>query len=339
MHLFLSHTFKYFYQKDREERKKVIINFLVSYLIFIVISSFWIFTLSSKYGFFTIGTSPNYNHAWMAPDSKGQATEYLGFLIPPNNTAASMWEDLTYYTKLMPNYSWNPLSSWPNFYHQIKLIIHNLWMTAVMFVKFSFLWPIIILFSLWHLFKIKEKKDFLVNKLFLSLVVIILYSVGYTFIYTSDRYLWIACVLLFLMGGLLLSQLSEYFERYQWRKIYFSLILVLFSLTFLFVPIRRLAIDVNQGKFAYDLSNHLKLYNLNGNIASDENWAETSILSFYLGTKYYGIPGEVTVLPDDFEKYNINYYIVWNRPIFDSVLSENRVLTTFGDVTVYKIRP
>lgn len=335
LHLPLSHVFKYVYQRGVIEKRKVLVNGIVSFFIFIIISSFWVIALSNKYGFFTIGTSPSYNHAWMAPGSKGQGTEYLGFLPPPNSTASSMWEDLTFYTKLMPNYNWSPLSNWPDFKFQLKLVFHNVWMTLIMFAKFSFLWPVIVLFALWHLFKIKERKEILNNPFFLSLVVAALYSIGYTLIVTSDRYLWIVFVLLFLMTGSLLSRPSEYFNRHGWQKVYWVFALVVY-LTFLLVPLRRLVLDINSDKSLYEISNALKQYNLKGNIASDEQWTNTLIMSFYLGTKYYGIPGDTTILPNDFRKYGIDYYFVYNQSKFN-ILSQDKIVAQVDNLTVYKV--
>ncbi|MCX6784711.1 MAG: hypothetical protein NTV81_02100, partial [Candidatus Komeilibacteria bacterium] len=265
IHLVVLHLFHFFYHRDWVAKKKIIQNCLISYAIFLVISGCWIFALSRKYQFFTISTSANYNRAWMAPASKGHAPEYLGLLPPPNQSANSMWEDLTYYVPLMPNYQWSPLSSWSNFIFQLKLILKNIGQTLVMFGKFTVLWPVVIGLAIWQLIKNyrRNRQGLWLDPSFLSLVVMILYSSGYLLIITSDRYLWINEILLLLTAGFLLSKLYNKYQSPRGRK---GIIIIGLLLAFsaLVVPIRRLVIDVNEGKNISEASVVLKNLGVSG---------------------------------------------------------------------------
>lgn len=342
LHLLLTHLFYFFGNTKKEVNKKIIINLVVSYLVFLAISGSWIFILSGKYGFFTIGTSMNYNHVWMSPDSLGQAPEYLGLQTPPNPTANSMWEDLTYYIKLMPGRDWSPMDSWFNFRHQIRLVIQNLRETFFIFNKFSLVFGVIIfLASASNVLARIRKKEILSDKLFLSLVVIILYSSGYLLIRTSDRYILIGCFLLLLMGALYVDKCRNYLSDVKKGKILAALIVVLFSLSFLITPIRRLLINVNQDKWIYDLSTVLKSRYVRGNIASNKNWSNTSILSYYLDTKYFGMPSKNSTIDDlfrQFENHKIDYYLEWGENV-DVFNSENKYpAIKLDNLIVYKLR-
>jgi hypothetical protein len=206
-HLLVMHIFYYVSAISSEHRKKVLRNALVSYAIFLFISGVWIGILSVKYGFFTTGTSVNYNRALVAPGSLGHAPEYLGFLAPSNHTAPSMWEDLTYYVHLMPNYNWSPLSSLPNMQYQLSLIVKNSVETFKIINKFSLVGgPLILIISIVYIIKkIRKKESILLDKVFVSLVLMILTSGGYLLIMTSDRYLWIDAILLLYIGGYFIS--------------------------------------------------------------------------------------------------------------------------------------
>jgi hypothetical protein len=344
IHLLLTHLFHFFYQINRAAKKRVVVNFLVSYSIFLCISGLWIFTLSHKYGFFTIGTSMAYNRAWMSPHSLGQAPEYLGLVAPSNPSANSMWEDLSYYTKLMPDNNWSPLGSMANFRYQINLVVQNLRESFLIFNKFSFIGgPVLFFLAIFTLIKKirTNKREILVDKMFLSLVVIALYSSGYLLIRTSDRYIWIACFLLLLIGGVYLDQVYNYLSTSKHQKVKIILVTLLFGLSFLVTPVRRFIININQDKWIYDLAVTLKEKNIAGNIASNKNWSNTSILSWYLKTRYFGMPSIDSKGKKSFEQlteYHIDYYLEWNGEESTLESQKNKhPLIRLHDLTIYKL--
>ena len=341
IHLLLSHLFKFFYKKN-DSRKKIATNLLVSYFVFLIISVSWIYILSNKYGFFTVGTSMDYNRAWMSPLSQGHAPEYLGLLEPSNPSANSMWEDLTYYVKFMPDNKWSPLSSVLNFKYQIILIFKNLSETFLIFNKFSLiLGPIIFLLGVIYVIKNIKKRDILVDKVFLSLVVIILYSSGYLLIRTSDRYVWIDYFLLLLMGGLYFNKFYSSLLNLNNRKLILSILFIIYSLSFIVTPIRRLMINIYQDKKIYDLSVLLRDNNVSGRIASNANWSDTSILSYYLNTKYYGVPvkyADSKALVKQLDDSEINYYLEWVDSKNISSLKDVNLIFDDAGLKVYKLK-
>lgn len=338
VHLFLSHIFHYFSNDDQVKKKKIIINCLISYLVFLTISLSWIFILSNKYGFFTIGTSMDYNRAWMSPLSRGHVPEYAGLVSPPNSTANSIWEDLTYYVGLMPNNNWSPLY---NLEHQIKLVFENLKETFLIFNKFSLIiGPLLFFYCVIYVVRNFKNKEIFKNKFFLSLVVMLLYSSGYLLIRTSDRYIWINYFLLLLVGGLILDKISANLN-FSKHKMIINLIILVFCFSFLFTPIRRLLININQDKRIYDLSVVLSDNGIQGNIASNKNWSDTSILSYYLNTKYFGMPIKNNDEVDIYEQLKnkkIDFYLKWSGDDESSDLNGSYVFFKSDDLEVYKIK-
>lgn len=341
IHLFLSHAFHYFSNVEKEKKKKIIINLIISYTVFLIISVSWISILSNKYGYFTFGTSMGYNRAWMSPASRGQSPEYFGLVPPSNSTANSMWEDLTYSTKLMPGNNWSPFSSLINFRYQIKLVYLNLVETFLTFNKFAlFIGPLLFLYCFLYSVKHLKDKNILKDKIFLSLVVLILYSSGYLLIRASDRYIWITYFLTLLIGGICLEKFEANIVKMKMHKIITFIIILLFSLSFIFTPIRRFLININQDKNIYDLSISLRGSDVKGRIASNINWSNTSILSYYLDTKYFGMPIKDNTTKDidqQLKDSEIDYYLEWND-VNNFNFGNKYPFLKLDDLVIYKLK-
>ena len=86
----------FFFRNNR--RKTISINFISAILIFFLISGVWIYLLSDKYGYPTIGTSAVSGLALNNPDKSGTHIANLakGLIPPVNETALSVWEDPSY---------------------------------------------------------------------------------------------------------------------------------------------------------------------------------------------------------------------------------------------------
>jgi hypothetical protein len=244
----------------------------------------------------------------------------------------------------MPDNNWSPLGSMANFRYQINLVVQNLRESFLIFNKFSFIGgPVLFFLAIFTLIKKirTNKREILVDKMFLSLVVIALYSSGYLLIRTSDRYIWIACFLLLLIGGVYLDQVYNYLSTSKHQKVKIILVTLLFGLSFLVTPVRRFIININQDKWIYDLAVILKEKNIAGNIASNKNWSNTSILSWYLKTRYFGMPSIDSKGKKSFEQlteYHIDYYLEWNGEESTLESQKNKhPLIRLHDLTIYKL--
>lgn len=69
------------------------------------------------------------------------------------------------------------------------------------------------------------------------------------------------------------------------------------------------------GNDEYILSQSLEnVYNVKGNIASNDKWESSLYLAYFLNSKYYGITinnGDVNSVNDQLTSSEIDYYLVW----------------------------
>lgn len=297
VHFILFNFIHYF--KNVKYRKNTLKNLFLGFLLFFAISGIWMGVISQKEGALTYGTSGEFNHNLMGPDSsKGWTTQYLG--------ESSV--------KIQP---WSPFSSWYYFKYQLNLILTNTLEMIDKFELFSYL-SIIILLS-YLLFFIKPIKKILNDDRFYPFLTVVIFCAGYSTILVEERYLWIIYILLLLMGGYLLNKLfkSNFFSnRKNILLLTKIIILPIFMISFVMMPISFLHENVNADADVYNLSNTLETqYNIHGNIASDDNERKMLYISYYLGTKYLGQTKKenITELQKDLSKNNINFYFVWNN--------------------------
>jgi len=334
----LSHVLLYFAKKDAAYRKKIIINFALAFSIFLSISSIWIAAQSIKYGFLTTGTSVTYNRAWMSPESLGHAPEYLGLLEPPNATANSMWEDLTYYAPQMAGYGWVPFDGKENTLFQLLLIWDNILETLNAINKFSLvLGPVILVVSLLYIVKRLRSRVVLLDVGLYAMLFMGIAAGGYLLIRTSDRYIWICWALILILGLHWLNRLLQYLPQ---KRNYALVVMALFAFTFMFVPVRRLVINVYQDKQLYEIGKIMNEINMQGRIATNANWSNTSLISYYAGTVFLG-KTQKDLAPEDLsgelQEHSVDYWLVWGE---HAVSNEEFVLTAElpeYDLTIYRV--
>ncbi|MEW6735617.1 MAG: hypothetical protein AB1489_30275 [Acidobacteriota bacterium] len=320
IHFLILNLLHYLRCKEKVQRTVVWQNCLLGFLVFFILSSFWIYCLYNKYGKLTISTAGKYNHAIVAPDIPGLfPVQYLGLLKPPNQTAASIWEDPSY-IEIKP---WNPFSSSDAFLHQLRLILESSYRTLIILESFSFLSILIILLYLYDLFRPFNSSIIRSTKLY-PLLTLLIYTAGLTIFHMEERYLWINDILLLLICG----QLVNYFS-YTGKE---SLMIYLIALSFLLFPIKKLAQDINNGKDIYILSQTLaSKYKIYGNVASSRYWNTSFHISYYLGSKYYGVPRKGvsdSEMLEELKRNNIDYYFVVNETAnYAPVLSRYKEIT------------
>ena len=94
-----------------------------------------------------------------------------------------------------------------------------------------------------------------------------------------------------------------------------NLLLLFLILSFVILPISELDDSVNVGKTYHDLGYNIKYnYSVNGNVASNDQWYVSLILTYYLNDKYYGQTKKNISLNDletELKSNNIDYYFEW----------------------------
>lgn len=336
VHFILFNLLHYWRFKSKKEKMNILKNLFTGITVFFIISGIWIGTISVKYDKITIGTSGEYNQDLMGPESKGHPVFFQGLIKPSRNNAISAWEDPSY----IKTNSWSPLNSWDYFNYQINLIRKNIQDTLDILISFSYL-SLIIILTYFLLFIRSHKKELLKGGVLYPLLTIGLYSAGYFLIWVEDRYLWIIYILLFLMGGVLLSKLFEY--DFFNKEVRYTVI-VFFIWSFLVTPAFSLTHTVENDidtEGVYDLSQTLKMeYGIQGNIASNDKWQRTLYVSFYLNSKYYGqVKSNISdsKLKSELESNNIDYYFVWDEDKSNLKLLSNYKEITNGNIKGLKV--
>ncbi|MCE5214338.1 MAG: hypothetical protein LLF83_06415 [Methanobacterium sp.] len=297
----------YLYQRDL--KIKISRNLIIGFIAFLLVSGVWIGLISSKEGMLTFGTSGEYNHALVGPDSIGFPQFSQGLSGPGEINQENAVKN------------WSPFESWSNFQFQLNLIWNNIIQTFSIYQYFSFISLIIIICSL--LLFIPSLNRFTSGEdrktVLFTLVTILIYSGGYLPVLVEDRYLWPVYILLILLGAFLISLFfdNNLNKKSNYTNLLKGVLLVIFAISFIYMPINSLYINLNTGKDIYTLSNTLKTqYDVGGNIATDDHLIETQYLSFYLNTTCFGQSKKdisSAELQSQLDKYKINYYLVWGN--------------------------
>jgi hypothetical protein len=323
-HFLVMNVLCYFRGGTEQERKKVVQSFLTGTVAFAVVSGVWIGLLTDKYGGFTFGAGKSALSWETTPGVRGAAVLWQGFVKPPNETAVSAWEDPFY----LETPSYNPLESWSNFAHQLKVVAGNIHIVANIFMDFSVLSiAIAIAYLLFWLRKFKRVA--MPAEVLYPTITIALFAGGYSLVLVLARYLWVLCLMSMLMGGYVLGRL---FQNNFFTKTRRAALLIILLLSFV-VPasltLKRLA---NIGSGIYALSRALQ----NGiapdyNIASNGNWGDSLYIAYHLGCRYYGVNKQnisKAELGEQLKKYGIDYYLVWGTGAGDfGFLSDYREIT------------
>jgi hypothetical protein len=299
-------------------------------VIFSLISVGWVALLSLKYGYITAGTSGPYNHAILGPKSAGQLMDYKGLLDPPNPTAISVWEDVTY--QRIPD--WGVFDSPGTLKHQLEIAFKNTQSLIAILNQFSVFSLILLIVAAFYLLK-QGQRMFSDNIFYLMVCIAILWS-GYLLLLVEGRYIWLSNILILIIGARLLDLL---FQKYSLFRVSRAILVGFFAASFAFAPIQTLYYRRDTGKDIYDLSNRLSDLQLQGRIASNANWGKTLHLSFYNDWKYYGVKGRLSSseLRTEFENKMINYYFVWEPSTDNTILVERFEEITGGRIAGLKI--
>jgi hypothetical protein len=315
------------------DRRLLFIQWLRLTLIFTAICSAWIVLISVKYDQFTIGTSGQYNHKIFGPDSPGPPMYHAGLMDPPNTTATSVREDLSFVS--LPG--WGVFDSKQNLQHQWQLVKINLYSLKNILLQFSWLSIPLLLLLLFFMIR-KRKKLFKIDLLPLLIMMAIL-PLGYLLLILIDRYIWLLNFLLLFAG---ISVVLFFLKQLKVSPLLTGIIAFIIAASFLVDPIRQLQAYKNADKGIFDLSAALKKSNIHGRIASSGNWEASLSLSFYLRSAYYGEckSRDSAGIIRELNEKKINYYLVWDNTNQPSVLPEQFPEIT-GDwpvsLHVYKI--
>lgn len=281
-----------YYLNESSIRINIVKNLLLGILVFFLISGGWIGLISDKENKLTYGTAGEFNQDLVGPNSKG-------WVLPQIGGDFSEVE------------SWSPFESWANFKYQMRIIYGNLLQILNFLQYFSYFSILILLFYI--VLCIRPFSELIKSyKLLIPLLTIIIFCGGYTPILVEERYLWLVWVLLLLMGGYLLDGLfqTEFFNKYQK-----TILVLIFSFSFIIAPITYLDTYKDSGEDIYQIQKAITLPIAYGKSASNGGLDRSLYLSYYLGTDYVGqagFKGNYSGLEKQLTSSKVDLYFLWD---------------------------
>jgi len=320
--IFFAYCLMYYFRSDKiKDRHRIILNFFTGMIVFFLLSGIWIFLISNKYGHLVIGTAGIYNRALTEPNSLGHPMFYAGLIDPPNATATSIWEDVSN----LKIKSWSIFDSFDTLLLELKVILRGSIDLITYLSDFSlFSIPILVITIV---LLIRKRKEFIFNNLTILLLILLILFLGYAMIAVDPRYLWLSDILILILGAKLIS---IYYDKTQISKTIKIIIVLLFAVSFLFMPVKSIMNSIDGSNYLPGLSDKLKPLEINGRIASSGEWEVSMYLSFINGWQYFGSSGDFS------EKYveneligkKIAYYFVW-----DPLSKELEFLKKYPEIT------
>lgn len=327
-HFILMNILHWFLCEDNGRKKMVVINMLCGFIVFAALSSPWIMLLSNKYDKLTITNAGAFNMSRVSPGFNDRLQYREGFMPPANDTATSFMEDPTGVG--MPR--WSPLESTEAFKYYITHNFENNARELIRFLKsFSPLsFAILIMTAMLVMHPLRTLMDQQRIALFLLLTFLV-FPAGYILVVVFERYVWLMCFLLILMGGYIVDRSAK-------SGLLSKSALVLLSLAFVgpFVYMQTKALrhyDIEFDRSAHQAGSLLQdEITERSKIASDRQFRKSLFISYHLNSGYYGI-GRPTASSDEIlaelEKHEIEYYLVWRES------EENAgILANFEEITV-----
>ncbi len=334
----------YFYKVE----KKVLKSFIFGLIFFLLISFGWIFILSYKYDRIIVGSKSAYIWSWIGPESAGLPAFTKGIIDLPNQSALSNWEDPTNQKIEL----WNPFYPLSHLIYQLNNSIINFFELIKILNLLS---PLIIPFLGLALYLYLQKhKKLNRNITALSILTLIIYIPAYLVSYIGDeqRYFWIILILSYLLSGHLTEIFSQYlvkFFSYSKQKALFIICFLFFFVIYFFITPSFLNLvkisKYDNEKSLYNDSKKLSkiLTKDSQRIASNEEHNQSLVLSFFTNNHYLGqtnrflytttshksqrspfiLRSNISDLMEQFKKYQIDYYFVWNNDPISEELNKH----------------
>lgn len=311
-------------RSNQNQRKKIIINYLFSIILFLILISPWIYLLSNKYGEFTISTSGKINLLIVNPELNFHHPSIeSGIVAPSDKYSVSAWDDPD--SKSYPK--WSPFNSTNDMKHFLINFLKNIGKFFVMLLLFT---PIFI-FAVFNL-----KKSFFKQKDFLILLsALLLNGILYCFVYVESRYIWLSLVLFSILTFLMLQ---GYFNKINLKKLSGKLVIIvvwLSTLIFVYFAKNSLLTDTR----GYDYSQKIsQKYNLKGNIATTNHWWLGLYISYFQDSKFFGEEKNSILdekLISKFKNAGINYILDYSDGI--KSLEGLKFLTKIDSLSIYRI--
>ncbi len=323
----------FFRNDEKTLRWKLIQRYLVGIFVFGMVSFIWIYLISAKYGYWTIGTAGHYNHIVFGPQSLGHPMFYIGLMEPSNITATTVMEDFSYVE--LPAWNASDWTSHVQFY--ISRFLNNFFAYFKILNDFSFTTACLLIISIIYLIQLGRKAIY--NKILVLLLFLFVLTSGYLILLIEHRYLWLYNLLMIVIGSYFLTQ---FFKTFKLSSIASIMLIGAFYCSFLLYPGITLSRNFNKGFDLYSQHQQIQHLNLKGRIATKGTWYGGAVLAYYSGCQYYGVCKHIAPesVAKELAEHEIDYLVVWRNAYseLDDAYFENVTNGVVEDFEVYKIR-
>ena len=315
-----------------KNRKKLSLHFIIGLLSFAVLSAPWVMALSIRHGGFTISEAGNVNRS-----NDGVLVAYndlpiysRGLLPPTHAGAVSAWDD----PSTIARHDWSPFDSLSTATLQLKAVVLNVIRFFQVVVPFFWLLPALLGFYVLLALPLRQalQKRPIVH---FTLLAVGLNLAAYLPFLVEVRYFWPIPVLLLLVSGHLLSDLTQHGFLTPLRR---NSAFVIIFISFTMMPVWFLLPHIDDGRVFHDQSVALgQRYSLQGKRIAADHWKQGLYLSYYTGARYYGQPelgATSEKVRDELNQYAIEYYLVFGEA--DKKIDNYHVINTINGVTLYQ---
>jgi len=324
--------------KKENNRKKVLLNYVLGIGTIVLVCLPWAFQLQKKYGEFALtGLAGKLNMSWYINSGK-TFNDSITLMVPPAyDDSPSFWED----PYLSAGELSTPFSSAYHFKRWVLRVGHTCLIALLSVCEISLLFIPIFLFFLLKLLKRKKIPEALLNIFWAC----ILLPLGYLAMHIETRYIWLLLFLIIILGFYLIEVLGA-------SKKIKRLALLVFGVSILAFPLFQLMTLDGKNENLFLMAKELQENNVQGKIVtnlSDEGsfW----VVSYLAGLKNYTIEtSDFTAeqLVQEMKRYGISQYLHYVSPragggVFGvNDLKENGLeeVASFSDryVILYKLK-
>ena len=277
---------------------------VVSIIVMLACSMPWIYALHNKYGIWTTSTAGPLNTSWYLLGHR-QWKEGIDLLAPSRYADSPyQWED-PWFSKGDTPHFWN---SWRLFGMQLLRLVYNVFKLFISALQLSVFFPVIGIIAL---LSVRRKKisSLFVGDMRIVILSFLLFPVGYLLVNFESRYIWYM-----LPPGMVIGVFffQNNLLRFRVSKKMFAIV---FSISFLVVPIWLLATMYHKGGQEHDMAERLAAAHIQGSFTSNTHpGAEVQCierLAYFSRNQFYTITRADAPQRDllkEMRRYHVKYY-------------------------------
>ncbi|MBL8227464.1 MAG: hypothetical protein JNL98_03265 [Bryobacterales bacterium] len=338
--------------RQRSTRGGIVVRqWLAGLVLCALISSVWMMALSRKYGKFTISRAGEVNLGMVGPEGSGYRTHKL-LSEPSSPHAWSTLQDPP--PDVLPK--WKAASA-EGIKQIVRLVRSNLKRLDSIFRGQTLLWLVLILGVIVLCEAPPGERSWLFPVLTIALL-----PAGYLLVIVVDRYLWAIWYLLLILGAVCLRQLRVKLNLDPRLRV---LLAIFGAATFFWGALTELRNHRSSGRSEWALAQQLRtVIAPESRVVSCGSYERSLIVSYHLGSRYYGLvrtgsvdhenarelnpnyeQSQTRLLPDEppdlaarLSRYRIGWMLVWpGCEAIPGPLQQSTLTGRYGEVSLYRL--